>query len=151
MTLYAKSVLAIVAAAIGILVTGLSDNVLTPTELTNVAIVIVTALGVYLVPNLPEGPAKYLKFAVALLGAALVTLSSLLDGGVTTSEWLQVALAALTALGVYVVPNTPILDAGTYVPGTPSNITNVFAAAGQNVTELAAAATAEQSNVIRGG
>jgi len=147
MILYTKSLLAIVAAALGILVTGLADDVLTAAELTNVAIAIVTALGVYLVPNLPSGPAAYLKFAVALLGAALVALSSFLDGGVSTSEWLQVALAGLTAIGVYVVPNIPLLDAGTLVPGTTVTITSM----GQpSEKTIAAVIAADESPDLRG-
>jgi hypothetical protein len=141
MTLYAKSIAAIIAAALGILVTALSDDALSPAELTNVTIAIVTAIGVFLVPTLPAGPARYTKFAVALLGAALITLSSLLDGGVTTSEWLQVALSALAAVGVYVVPNTPMIDAGTHVPGTPVEITHVNRP-GVNMTEQTVGRTA---------
>jgi hypothetical protein len=102
---YAKTILAIIAAGLGILTAALSDDVVTPAELVNVAIAVVTAVGVYLVPNTPATAARTLKTIVAAGGAALTALSSALTDGVTTGEWLQIALAALAAVGVYVVPN----------------------------------------------
>lgn len=111
LTTYSKAVLMIIASAVTILVAALSDNVVTVSELVNVAIAIVTAIGVYLVPNLADGAARYLKFGVAIVGAALVALSSALTDGVTISEWLQILLAALAAIGVVIVPNTPMIDA----------------------------------------
>ncbi len=104
-TNYSKSILAIVAAGIAVVVAALSDGTVTPSEMVNVAIAMVTAVGVYLVPNLPSGPAKYFKTGVAILGAALAALVSFITDGVSLSEWLQIALAALAAIGVYVVPN----------------------------------------------
>lgn len=50
-----------------------------------------------------------LKYAKAIVGAIITGLGSLqiaLDGGVTTQEWVGVALATLVALGaVWAVPN----------------------------------------------
>ncbi|WP_066041881.1 hypothetical protein [Herbiconiux solani] len=107
LTTYAKSILTIIASAVTILIAALSDNVVTVPELVNVAIAIVTAVGVYLVPNLDDGLARYFKFIVAILGAALTALASVLTDGVTGAEWLQIFLAALAAIGVAVVPNAP--------------------------------------------
>lgn len=45
------------------------------------------------------------KFVIAL-SAALGVLLVALDGGMTTSEWLQVAISFLGALGVYQVKNS---------------------------------------------
>lgn len=52
---------------------------------------------------------RYAKAIVAMMIAGLgVMLTSLDNGGISGSEWIQVALAALSALGLtYVVPNTP--------------------------------------------
>lgn len=51
---------------------------------------------------------KYAKFAVAALTAALVALGAALsDDHVTTAEWVTIGLAAVGALGVYLVPNRP--------------------------------------------
>lgn len=51
---------------------------------------------------------KYAKFVVAAATAALVALgAALTDDTVTTGEWVTIVLAALGALGVYLVPNRP--------------------------------------------
>lgn len=47
---------------------------------------------------------KYSKFLVAL-ATALTVLAASLPDGVTSTEWIAIALAALGALGVYAVPN----------------------------------------------
>lgn len=49
---------------------------------------------------------KYAKAIVATLGAALVTAQQALPMSAEAHGWLTVAIAALTALTVYVVPNT---------------------------------------------
>lgn len=45
------------------------------------------------------------KFFVAVAAALGVLAVALVDGSVDASEWVQIALAALGALGVYAVPN----------------------------------------------
>lgn len=48
----------------------------------------------------------FLKAVVAVAGAVvLVVDASLADGIVTTSEWFDVAVAVITAVGVYWTPN----------------------------------------------
>lgn len=48
------------------------------------------------------------KFIVAALtAAALAAQTALSDGVVTPSEWVSIAIAALGALAVYLVPNAP--------------------------------------------
>jgi hypothetical protein len=47
---------------------------------------------------------QYRKFLVAI-ASALAVLSASLPDGVSSAEWIAVALAALGALGVYAVPN----------------------------------------------
>ena len=50
----------------------------------------------------------YAKFLVAIVAAALIALQvALADGGVSTSEWVTILLAAIGAVGVYAVPNRP--------------------------------------------
>lgn len=52
--------------------------------------------------------AKYAKTIVAALTAALVALgAALTDDTVTTAEWVTIGLAAVGALGVFLVPNKP--------------------------------------------
>ena len=113
-THYMKSLPYIALAVVGVLVTALADDLLTVDELVNVAIIGVGAITVYLVPNLPEGPGRYAKVAVTFIVAALVALQSFLTDGITTTEWLQIAVAAFAGIGVFVIPNEP---ARAIVPG----------------------------------
>ena len=56
----------------------------------------------------------YAKAAFATIMAALTTLYVALDGenfNLSDKDWLNVAIAALTALGVYLVPNAKKSDA----------------------------------------
>jgi hypothetical protein len=51
---------------------------------------------------------KIAKFLVAAATAALVAVgAAITDDVITTAEWVAIALAALGAVGVYVVPNKP--------------------------------------------
>ncbi len=50
---------------------------------------------------------KYTKFIVALAAALGVLAAALADGAVSPTEWVQIALAFVGALGVYQLPNTP--------------------------------------------
>lgn len=107
---YAKSIVYIALAAVTFLVTGLSDDVLSLEEGINLGIIIAGAVGVYLIPNFPETVAKYAKTAVTFAVAFGVALLSFLTDGVTTTEWLQIGIAALAAIGVYIVPNEPQVE-----------------------------------------
>lgn len=101
---YAKGLAAVVAAvlvALGASMTG--DNIISQVEWVNVAIAAVTAVGVFAVANVPG--AKYSKGIIAFLGAGLVVLQSAIVGGVTYTEWIQIALAALGAIGVVGLKN----------------------------------------------
>lgn len=111
-THYAKALLYIALAVVGVLVTALADEQLTVDELVNVAIIGVGAITVYLVPNLPSGIGAYAKVIVTFVVAGLVALQSFLTDGITTTEWLQIAVAAFAGIGVYVIPNEP-----AFVPG----------------------------------
>lgn len=103
---YGKAITYIALAAVTFLVTALSDNALSLEEKLNLGVVVLGAVGVYAVPNFPEGVAKYVKTAVAFLTAAIVSaLSFLSDGVLSTTEWLQIGVAALAAIGVFIVPN----------------------------------------------
>lgn len=104
--LYGKSITYIILAAVTFLVTALSDNTVSGEELVNLAVVIVGAIGVYAIPNFPEGVAKYVKTGVTLATAGLMALLSFWSDGITTTEWLQIGVAALSAIGVFIVPNT---------------------------------------------
>lgn len=103
---YAKTLAAILAAAASAAVVALTgDNTFSAVEIINICIAIVGAVGVFYVPNAPNGPVA--KSVVAALMAVLVLATELVAGGFTISEWLQLALAAAGALGVYGVTNRP--------------------------------------------
>lgn len=110
---YAKAIVATLTAVLAVIAAALTDDVVTSPELANVGLAILTAIGVYWVPNAPAGAARYLKAIVAVLGTALQALIPyLVEGTITTSGWLMVLLAGLGALAVGIVPNTdPLLPA----------------------------------------
>lgn len=102
---YAKFFAAVVATVLsGVVAALLGDNVVSPTEWVNVAVLAVGALAVFAAPNVPG--ARYTKAVLAVLAAVLTVLASAIVGGITQVEWYQIALAALAAVGVYAVPNT---------------------------------------------
>jgi hypothetical protein len=52
--------------------------------------------------------AEYWKAIVAVVGAvAVVVQSALTDGTITSAEWVTIAIAAVTAVGVYLKANKP--------------------------------------------
>lgn len=105
LTRYTKAVVAIVAAVLVVLGAALTDDTVSQLELVQIAIALVTAVSVYLVPNLDAGTRRYAKGGVAFLGAGLAALVTVLSDGVTYSEWVTVALAAIGAVGVVILPN----------------------------------------------
>lgn len=115
---YAKAFVAVATAVLAVLVTALTDNVVTTSEVLGIAIAFLTAVGVYFVPNLPAGVGRWAKAIVAVVGTAVQAAVPLVDGGWTTSSWLLVALAALGALTVGIAPNAPSVvepdDDGVY-------------------------------------
>lgn len=101
---YAKTFAMVLATIVSALVVALGgDAVIDPVEWVNIAIAGVTALAVFTGPNVPG--ATITKFVLAFLGAVLTLLANLIFDGVTLSEWLQLLIAGLGAVGVYAVPN----------------------------------------------
>jgi hypothetical protein len=129
---YAKAIVLVLAAGLSIFVAASTDNVVSPVEYTNIGLGILTAIGVYLIPNLQAGVAKYAKTFVAFGGAAATALAVIVANaadwnGVTQNDWLGVLLAGLAAIGLFIVPNTS---------GVPAVSTiNVTGAVGNDVTE----------------
>jgi len=105
-TAYLKALVYVGLALVGFAVTALADNVITGEESLNFVIIGLGALVVYVVPNMPAGIAAYSKTIAAFIIAGVVMLISLLSGGVTLSEWLQVIIAAFAGIGT-LVPNLP--------------------------------------------
>jgi hypothetical protein len=105
MKVYAKAIMYIALTAVGFLATALTDNTLSTEEVLNLAVLVLGAVGVYAVPNMPEGWRAYSKTIIAAVTAGIVALLSFLTGGVTAAEWLQVVVAAFAGVGVFIVPN----------------------------------------------
>lgn len=102
---YMKFILAVVATVIsGIVVAMTGDSVISNVEWVNISIAGVGACAVFAAPNVPG--AMYTKSILAALTAALTLMTSFITDGVSTSEWLQIGVAVLGALGVYAVPNS---------------------------------------------
>jgi len=51
---------------------------------------------------------QYRKFLVALAAALAVAATGLDDGGVSSSEWIEIGLAFAGALGVWAIPNAAL-------------------------------------------
>lgn len=101
---YLKMFVAIFAAGLSALMVGLTgDSHFSTVEIINVAIAVVGAIGVYYVPNAPNGPVA--KSVVAALMAVLTLAVNLIAGGLTLTEWIQLAVAGFSAIGVYAVRN----------------------------------------------
>jgi hypothetical protein len=103
---YAKALVAIATAVLALLVTALTDDVVTLVELLGISVAGVTAVGVYLVPNLPDGAGRYAKAGVAIVGTGVQAAIPLATAGmITTSGWLLILIAVLGAVSVGIVPN----------------------------------------------
>ena len=101
---YSKAGAAVVATILSAVVAALTgDNVIDAVEWINVAVAGVGALAIFASPNVPGAPIT--KAVLAVLSAVLVLAVNLIADGVTISEWMQLGVAALGALGVYAVPN----------------------------------------------
>jgi hypothetical protein len=107
---YAKAGAAVVATILSAVVAALTgDAAIGDVEWINIAIAGVGALAVFAGPNVPG--ARVTKAVLAVLSAVLVLLVNLIVDGVTMSEWMQLGVAALGALGVYAVPNSGAVHA----------------------------------------
>lgn len=108
---YWKSVVAVLVAVLSAAQAALfNDQVISSTEWVNVAIAGVTAAAVFAAPNVPG--AVYTKAILAALGAVLTVLASAIIGGISPSEWIQIALAALGTVAVGAVKNKPLNTVG---------------------------------------
>lgn len=99
---FGAQVLATVLAALATALFG--DNRITTNEGVNILILALGSIAVLGAGNLPAGVWSYTKSIVAAATAAAVVLeSALLTSGVSPTEWVQIILAALGAVGVFAV------------------------------------------------
>lgn len=80
-----------------------NNETLTGVALVNFLLMVISAINVGIVPNLTGGVAKYAKGIIAVataVGTLLVSLFADHSYALNTTEWIQLILAALGALGV---------------------------------------------------
>ncbi len=122
---YTKFVVAVIGAVL-VAVAGVLpvSGHLTQAVVLNIVIVGIGALKVFLAPNV-GGPGWFsggsIKTVLAVLTAAMVALNTFLAAGgslgaITPAEWLQVAFAAIAALGVGAFRNAAPLPIGRATP-----------------------------------
>jgi hypothetical protein len=121
--MYAKSIVVIIAAGVGILASALSDNRVSEIEALNIGLAVLNAVLVYGLANLPEGPRKVTKSLVTVGIAVLQALVPLIASAgdfahVNSGDYLFAMLTGLASVGVYVIPNTKPLSSATQVSTT---------------------------------
>lgn len=108
---FGKSAAALAVAGLTALASALTDNHITADEGVQVAIGVTTAAGVWLVPNLPQHPG--IKTGLAMLLAGLNFLVTIIHGGITAAEGVNLGLAVL---GVIVVGAAPAVSTAARGP-----------------------------------
>lgn len=111
---YAKFAAQIVATVLAAVVAGLVDDRLDFTEWLNVGVIGLGAVAVLGAGNLPAGVWRYTKTIVSAASAVLVLWQSLASAGMTGSEWLQLGIAALGAVGVAAMPGPVVQQLGRH-------------------------------------
>lgn len=101
-----KAILMVVGIIVSAIVAATTDGVFTGPEIVNVVLVGFGAGGVWLVPNLSYGVAKYAKAIIAMMFAAGTLAVDLIGDGLTWSEGWQLVVAAVAAVGV-IIPKAP--------------------------------------------
>lgn len=100
---YGKSLAAAAGAVLTVAYGALSgDQRIEADEAVQIAIAAATAVGVYLVPLVPHY--RWAKTGVAVVLAVLQVLVTAILGGLDPGEWIALAIAAATVLGVGVAP-----------------------------------------------
>lgn len=101
---YGRAFVAVAIAGGTVAWSALTDARVDQGEAIQIAIAIVTAFGVWFVPNLPRR--KGIKVGIAAVLAVLNLAVSLIVDGLTTQEIINLVLAALGVAGVGAAPST---------------------------------------------
>ncbi len=94
------------------------DNRIDGLEWIVVAIAFTNAVGVYLVPLAPQ--TRYSKTAVAVVLAVLQVLTTVIVGGIDSTEWILVLLSVGQALGVAAAPSVSNNGVASRTARTPA-------------------------------
>lgn len=108
---YAKAYVMILTTAVAAISAALAGG-LSLDEVVSIGVLVLSTVGVYLVPLGSAGVQRYSKLIIAVLGTAgQAAVPLLMNGGtVDTSGWLLIILAALGAVSVGITPNSPPAD-----------------------------------------
>lgn len=100
---YGKAIAATAGAALTVAYGAFSgDQRIESDEAVQIAIAAATAVGVYLVPLAPQY--RWAKTGLAVVLAVLQVLATVILGGLDPGEWMALAIAAATVLGVGSAP-----------------------------------------------
>lgn len=115
MNKYGKFIAQVFFTGVSILVAALVDDRVDAAEWMNVIIAMLGVVGVLGAGELPSGVWSKMKtYVSAATAAAMLVVSFVSDGWyITTTEWLQIALAAAAALGVTFAPGPKVYDAAS--------------------------------------
>lgn len=108
---YGKALAAVAVAGLTVLASALTDGRVDAGEGIQIAIAVATAASVWLVPTLPTYPGT--KTGIAVILAGLNAATAAIDGGISTAEWVNLALAGLGVILVGAAPARSVGDGGT--------------------------------------
>jgi hypothetical protein len=101
---HAKGIVSLLFAILAAVLPAVTDTGMGVVEWINVAALALGTFHVYNASNdLPGWPVA--KAIAAVLSAVLVAVASYVSFGISTTEWIQIAMAGLGAAAVYLTPN----------------------------------------------
>ncbi|MGI5178683.1 hypothetical protein ACQEVZ_20335 [Dactylosporangium sp. CA-152071] len=105
---YGKAIAAAIAAGLMVLASAVTDNHVDAGEGISIAIAVTTAVSVWLVPQLPSSAGA--KTGVAMVLAVLQVAAATIVDGMSSADWVNLAIAALGVLGVLKSPAQSVGD-----------------------------------------
>lgn len=101
---FAKALVAVLMAALVSFQTLATDGV-SVQDWASITVAVLTAVGVYLIPNVPASLSWAKTVVAMLLAGAQAAVQVTVAGGITGPGWLTIAIAAIGVISVYVTPN----------------------------------------------
>lgn len=106
---YAKFIVAALTAIVALVVTALGDGVVTTVEVLSMVAFVLNAVGVEIARNAETGILRYAKAIVAVFFLAVqAAIPIIAEGEITTSGWLLILLAGLSAFATEKIPNATV-------------------------------------------
>jgi hypothetical protein len=101
---YAKALVAVLMAAL-VSFQSLATDGVSVQDWASIAVAVLTAVGVFLIPNVPASLSWAKTVVAMLLAGAQAAVQVTAEGGITGQGWLTIAIAAIGVVSVYAVPN----------------------------------------------